>query len=168
MSTQTIVVRNRDEAQEAINAIKKWYKPDCSFLVDIKPYKMTRSLAQNRLYWKWLGEISQHYFEASGDRYQPDTFHEYFKRGLLGADTVFIKNSAMTVPRSTASLKVGEFSDYLNQIEAECATEWGLQLSHPEDLYYMALMRDAGVQRGMMDNAVKPDAPCAEDLEVPF
>ncbi len=49
--------------------------PNKSFRVSVKVWRESRSLSQNSLYWKWLGEIAKQW-EVSND---PEILHEIFK-----------------------------------------------------------------------------------------
>lgn len=50
-------------------------------VITIDEWKSKRSLAQNRLYHKWVGEIAD---QTGADR---EAMHEYLKRRFLGIDT---------------------------------------------------------------------------------
>jgi hypothetical protein len=107
---------------------------DKSWEIVIRPFKSSRSLAQNRLYWKWLAVLAD---DTGHDR---EELHEYMKRRFLGAEMKTIMGAEIEVPRSTTKLKVREFSDYLMRIEV-LAVELGIVLPHPADLYEKATGR---------------------------
>lgn len=79
----------------------------------IEPEINTRSLSQNKLYWKYLGIIER----ETGNN--ADDLHEYFRRTLLPPKWLKVMNKEIKVPLSTTELKKHEFSDYLDKISAE-------------------------------------------------
>jgi hypothetical protein len=105
--------------------------------VEIKAYRKNRSTAQNRTMWMWLNAMAPDF------GYSADDLHEVFKQKFLGLEEKVISVSkngkvlreALCRPKSTASLTVGEFSDYLRKIEATAVT-MGLTLPYPDDFKY--------------------------------
>lgn len=105
--------------------------------VEIKEYRKNRSTSQNRTMWMWLNAMAPDF------GYSADDLHEVFKQKFLGLEEKIISASKnghvlreiMCRPKSTASLTVGEFSDYLRKIEAT-AIAMGLKLPYPEDFKY--------------------------------
>lgn len=51
--------------------------PDGKWTVKIFPWVQDRTTAQNRLMWKWLGEIGEHF------GWEADEAHEFFKEKFL-------------------------------------------------------------------------------------
>src|SRR4051794_28060168 len=80
---------------------------DRTWEIVIRPFKSSRSLAQNRLYWKWLTIL------ANETGHDSEELHEYFKRRFLGAELKEVMGTEIEVSRSTTKLKVWEFSEYL-------------------------------------------------------
>lgn len=116
------------EEIQALNLSKPWK-------IDIEPYKKNRSLSANKLYWKWITLI--------GDElgYLRDEMHTVLAMKFLEPVTVEWNGEQVVSAKSTSSLNVKEFTDYLNQIEIFASQELGLSLPHPEDTYYDALNR---------------------------
>lgn len=85
------------------------------YSVKIEEFKRTRSLEQNARYWALLTHISkfapQH---MGGEWHSPEVWHEYLARRFIG---MVPGPFGEGVRKSTAGLKVMEFSDYMNAIE---------------------------------------------------
>lgn len=73
----------------------------------------TRTLSQNKLYWKFLGIIEM----ETGNN--ADDLHELFRRTMLRPKIIKVLGREITIPRSTTELKKLEFSDYLDKISSK-------------------------------------------------
>ena len=113
---ETMVVSHFSEFPEDDNAI-----------IEIKQNLDSRSTKQNRLYWQWIKVMTE-------TGYTKDEMHSILRDKFLGYDEVTTKTNVIRVLRSTTDLKVGEFKDYLEQIDI-FASEYGIVLPRPEDLY---------------------------------
>jgi len=94
--------------------------------------ELSRSQKQNSLYWEWVSVIGGQL------GYTKDETHTILRDKFLGYNEVTTKLSVIKELRSTTKLKVGEFKDYLEQIDI-FVSEWGIVLPHPEDLYYESM-----------------------------
>lgn len=99
----------------------------------IRRYKKSRTNSQNRLYWLWLSFIAG---ETGNDS---DVLHEFFRRKYLQSKIVQVFGEQSSVRQSTAALKSEEFTDYLKRIESFAASEIGITLPHPDDVYHEAM-----------------------------
>ena len=76
-----------------------------------------RSQEANRAYWALLHDIAEQVKPAKQE-YSAETWHEYFKRKLLGAEEVKLPNGRIILKSySTADLDKEEFSEYMTKIE---------------------------------------------------
>lgn len=107
--------------------------------VIVKEFKSTRSLCQNRLYWKWLHEISKQYHESGRELYSDEVWHEYMKKTFLSTDISEVRGKFIEMRKTTTKLNTKEFTQYLEDIEHYCGSELHVNLPHPEDLYYKAM-----------------------------
>lgn len=73
----------------------------------------TRTLSQNKLYWKYLELIEM----ETGNN--ANNLHELFRRTLLKPKVIKVLGREIVIPRSTTELKKYEFADYLDRISAE-------------------------------------------------
>ena len=120
-------------------------------VVTAEEYKPNRSLAQNKLAFKWYSEIAKQSGEGIDDernKYKwkygceilsesSSTFSEFY--GNLVARYTYEENlKAMEFVQVTSLMKVSEFALYLKRVE-QSAIERGFVLSHPSDLYYQAI-----------------------------
>ena len=77
-----------------------------------------RNLEQNRRYWALLHDIADQ-LKPQGQQYSADTWHEYWKQRLLGAEEIKLPNGkVVSRSRSTSDLDKDEMSVYITQIEA--------------------------------------------------
>ena len=111
------------------------------FEVLIRPYKKNRSLAQNNLMWKWLTVIANHLRDEHGLQTTDEDLKSYYQSLYLGIRAYEMPGK--TQPhgriRGTSELNTAEFTEFLNRIEVYANAELGINLPHPEDIYYEAL-----------------------------
>lgn len=106
--------------------------------VVLRPFKLKRSKAQNRLLWKWYREISKQKKSEFGDYRNEDYWHARLRLdfGMI-EETISHKGFDVPLLTSTKSLKVDKFSEYLKNIEVWAMTR-GLFLTFP-DYYNIAI-----------------------------
>jgi ribosomal protein L7/L12 len=118
--------------ESMIQAHFKEYPDSDKAIIEIKDDKESRSVKQNRLYWEWVSVIG-------GELgYTKDETHAILRDKFLGYTETTTKLSVIKELRSTTKLKVGEFKDYLEQIDI-FVSEYGIMLPRPEDLYYESM-----------------------------
>lgn len=87
-----------------------------------------RNVQQNRFYW---GAVLKQISEAAwvdGKQYDKDTWHEYFARKFGVLDELILPDGEIITRRkSTTQMSVGEFSTYLNDVQAYAAETLGVQ-----------------------------------------
>ncbi len=108
------------------------FPEDDNAIIEIKQNLDSRSTKQNRLYWQWIKVMTE-------TGYTKDEMHSILRDKFLGYDEVTTKTNVIRVLRSTTDLKVGEFKDYLEQIDI-FASEYGIVLPRPEDLYFESML----------------------------
>lgn len=111
-----------------------------TYRVSVKEWKESRSLSQNALYWKWLGEINQQMpLKVEGSIIQGvDLWHEVFKKYYCPEKNATNGTNSMSI-KSTKILDVGEMTFYLSKIEQFCIDR-GVSLTIPESSEYYQLM----------------------------
>ena len=116
----------RDEASRARIAERIACLPlDKPTAVTIGPLKDTRSLRQNRLYWKWIGIIARH--EGS----TPATVHEVLQKAL--SVPIVEQFRGQIVERwSTKEKTVAEMAEYMEAVDRWAASECGIVLPTTE------------------------------------
>ena len=113
------------------------FPDDEKAIIEIKQDKDSRSTKQNRLYWEWIKLI------GTETGYTKDETHVVMRHKYLGYEEVTTKTGVIKELRSTTKLNMGDFKDYLEQIDI-FASEYGIILPRPEDLYYESM----GYKRG--------------------
>ncbi len=108
------------------------------YRVSVKQWRGSRSLSQNALYWKWLGEISMQAL-VNGNTFTADTWHEYFKKYWCPVTVVEMPAGGDIKVKTTSKLDAGQFCHYLNQIEQWCQGHV-IRITIPEDCQYRQLM----------------------------
>ncbi|WCM21385.1 recombination protein NinB [Paraburkholderia bryophila] len=87
-----------------------------------------RNAQQNRFYWgAVLKSISEQAW-VDGRQYDKDTWHEYFARMFGVCEELTLPDGEIITRRkSTTLMSVGEFTGYLDSIQAHAAAELGVQ-----------------------------------------
>jgi hypothetical protein len=87
-----------------------------------------RNAAQNRFYW---GAVLKQIAETGwvdGRQYDKDTWHEFFARRYGVLDELTLPDGEIITRRkSTTQMSVGEFSEYLNQVQAYAGETLGVE-----------------------------------------
>ena len=104
--------------------------PNKTFRLTVKVWRESRSLSQNNLYWKWLGEIAKQQ-NISKDA---EIWHEIFKKYYCPEKVI---NEHISI-KSTKKLDVGEMHFYLNRVESYCIDR-GYLITIPDDSEYRLL-----------------------------
>jgi hypothetical protein len=111
--------------------------------ITIEELTDTRKLAQNKLNFMWCGEVAKHVFLTQGLVCSSEDIHELIARKLLPLRVVAINGETIIYRSETKTLSIKKFSDYLARFEYYASEQLGAKLSHPEDLYIIALMKKA-------------------------
>jgi hypothetical protein len=108
----SIIFRHEEAKESAIRRIKA-IKPDQEnpLAVWIGPYKKIRSLEQNALYWKLIGNVSA----ATG--HSRDVLHTFFKRRAFGVEVERIGDVLVEHTPSSAKASKGDFSELIEHVQ---------------------------------------------------
>lgn len=99
------------------------------YVVTIAREKEPRSIEQNALMWLWFTCIER---ETGTPR---QDVHDYYCRKFLRKNIMW--NGRMEVVAEGTSKQTKErMTVFLNQIQADAASEFGIQLPSPEDRYF--------------------------------
>ena len=121
-----------DILENMTRSIFKETKGD-AVIVEMKPDVQSRSTKQNALYWKWLGVLTE-----TGN--SQGALHQYLAQEFLSPIAEDIQGQTVLVIKSTTTLTVKEFAEYLSRVE-EFADGLGCILPRPEDLYLESMMK---------------------------
>ena len=105
-------------------------------IVEMKADNQTRSTKQNALYYMWLGVLTE-----PGNT--QGALHQYLAQEFLSPVAEDIQGQTVLVIKSTTTLTVKEFAEYLSRVE-EFADGLGCILPRPEELYLESMMREHG------------------------
>lgn len=127
-----MIIHSQDDKNKALNRISMLVM-DKPWQVEIKPYKKNRSLAQNKLYWKWITCI--------GDEigYTSDELHAIMADKFLLDEIIEYGGKEIRKDKSTSRLTTKQFTEYLEKIDRFASAELGIVLPSPEDIYYEAM-----------------------------
>jgi len=124
--------RDIDAGLESVKSYLNSNGVDNPIKIQLKPYKLQRSLSQNSLFHNWVRELVDYF--CSND--YPITFKDMkliLKNKFLGTEDVVIHNTVIEGQvRSTSELDVGEFQKFLEEVQA-WSYDMGAILSNPED-----------------------------------
>ena len=103
-------------------------------IIEIKEDKLTRSGAQNKLYFMWIDDYIK--LELG---YSKKETHKALVYELLGYDvTIGFNDKEITSLKETKDMKVAEFSRYLEEVDRFSAG-LGIILPRPDDYYWLAM-----------------------------
>ena len=125
-----ITIRNsamRDRAKQIIDALPE--EPVC--VVSFSVMKDTRSLKQNRLYWKWLGILRVHMADSTGEFHAEEDLHEWLMKKFLPLRTIEVAGELVPIRRSTKGLNVEKMAKYMTLVDRHCADSLHLWLPQP-------------------------------------
>ena len=129
---KTTRIKIHDERSKSIARTRLENLPaDGSVYVEFGSACETRSQAQNRLMWKWLGSIGDY----AG--YTKQQAHDIFCREINGTEIVKdIHGVEREVVKGTRDKTVKEMAYFLQQVEYIC-TQMGCYLPIPDDYAYI-------------------------------
>jgi hypothetical protein len=135
-------ITDKTSLDAALQVIKNLNLEGKAWTVEVKQHRKNRTLAQNRLYWMWLGEIGETLGYDIKDKYQKNLLHAGIALRLNFVDTGMVLGKETTVAKPTSNLDVKEFTEYLERVDHFAADELGITLRHPKDAYYEAMGRE--------------------------
>ena len=127
-----MIVRNESDKDRAISRIKALCM-DKPWQMECKLYKKNRSLSQNKLYFMWMKVIG----DSIG--YTSEEMHAIMADEFLTTEFVEYGGNKIKRDKSTSRLNTKEFTEYLENIDRWAASEMGIVLPSPEDLYFEAM-----------------------------
>lgn len=107
--------------------------------IKVGEFNQTRSIAQNRLLWKWHGELRSHIEECTGYISDNDSIHEYVLSKIGQNQVATIGGESFDVREKTSKMTVKRFTEFLNLYDRWAREKYQLNFSKPEDIYYQAM-----------------------------
>lgn len=99
------------------------------YTVTIAREKQPRSLDQNALMWLWFTCVS----DETGTPVQD--VHDYYCAKFLRKQISW-NGITRTIVEGTSKLSKERMTEFLNNVQADAATEFGITLPNPEDRYF--------------------------------
>lgn len=106
---------------------------DGDYIISIDKAKKRRSSDQNALFHLWCRVIAKDTGASVMD------VKDYFKTKFLMRENPL---GGGYIVGSTSSLKVKEFTHFMNEVQAEAASEFGIKLLTPEDLMWEQFLKE--------------------------
>lgn len=107
----------------------KWLTNGSYSLILKRKVSTKRSLNQNRLMWMWFACI-----EAETGQPKED-IHDYYTLRYLPKHIVdFSTGQQIVVGGHTSTLTTEAFTDFLNKVQSDAASELGIELPSPDDM----------------------------------
>ena len=120
-------IQNADVLKAWINRSLKYLR-NGTYTIQIVGTSRCRTLAQNRLMWMWFACIECETGQTAND------IHDYYCEKYLRHEvTNPATGEIMSVTGHTSCLSVEQFTRFLNEVQADAATELGITLPNPED-----------------------------------
>lgn len=107
------------------------------YTITVKRASEKRSVSQNDLLWMWMTCI-----EHETGTPKEDCYLYYCHRFLM--TLVKVGARAAWANRTSSKLSVSEMSDFLKKIQADAATELGIVLPEPQDMYFDRFAEEYG------------------------
>lgn len=134
MATRGLYREFRLRGPEAWHALMIFIKANARACVDrgqplrviVTEEEKIRSSEANARYWALLTEIAEAAW-VNGRQFDKEVWHEHFARLFLPLDEVILPTGEIVQRRQTTTkLTVAAFSEYMQKIEAEAASELGV------------------------------------------
>lgn len=100
-----------------------------TYTITIKRASEKRSINQNDLMWMWFTCV-----ERETGTPKNDVYNFYTKKFLQ--KVVQVGDRLERCVESTSQLNKEQFTEFLNKVQADVASEFGIQLPIPEDRYF--------------------------------
>ena len=124
------MIWNKKQALEYLDNI-----PD-DIIIEIKEFRQSRSLNQNRMYWQWITDLCW-CFEDKWVFITPEELHEWLKAKLIPGN---YKRNPLGVrvheQKTTTKLNTKEFSKYIKDVEKYLWREFEIMYPLPTDFFY--------------------------------
>lgn len=134
MSNTITIIKDNGEVR-ALQTIHNWVDIRCSlarngeYVMKFCKASKPRTLNQNRLMWMWFNCISKETGTPEQD------IHDYYC-SLFLRKRVDFKDRMQEIVIGTKGLDTAQFTEFMDKIKADAASELGIVLPLPSDLAY--------------------------------
>ena len=102
-----------------------------TYLLTLERAKNPRSSEQNRLMWLWFTYIAKSWSEATNRTFTSQDAHDAYCLMFLP-----IQTPKGVIAGKTSGLTTEQMTEFLNKVQADAASEYGITLPNPEDRYF--------------------------------
>ena len=135
--TKTIILRKESGSVDLsvdLNAVFATLS-NGEYVMTIARRQSKRTLAQNDLLWLWLTCI-----ESETGTPKDDAYLYYCKKFLL--KRVTMGERVEVVYQTSSKLNTAQMTEFLDKIQADAASELGIQLPKPDDRYWESFFNE--------------------------
>lgn len=116
--------------------------PNGNYSMTIRREHKHRTFPQNKLLWMWLACILKEHGNEVTEELKTDLYNQYCKKFL--SYTSFLFGKAEECNRTSSQLNTKEFGEFLDRIQADAASEYGIILPSPQDQYFAEFEEEYG------------------------
>lgn len=102
-----------------------------TYLLTFERAKKPRSSEQNRLMWLWFTCIAKSWSEATNRTFTSQDVHDAYCLMFLP-----IQTPKGVIAGKTSGLTTEQMTEFLNKVQSDAASEYGITLPNPEDRYF--------------------------------
>ena len=106
-----------------------------AYILSVKKEVKKRTLDQNALMWLWFTCIEHETGTEKND------VHDYYCMLFLRR-RVTINGGEKVIISGTSKLNTAQFTDFLNKVQADAASEFGIRLPTPDDLSFESFKQE--------------------------
>ena len=138
MANRAIIITKNKGAVDynsAIVTVNQWLQlcPNGTYVLTLKRKQQRRSISQNSLMWLWFAAIAEAWTDAVGVTFTSQDVHDAYCLMYIPKET-----PKGRVAGSTSSLTTEQMTEFLNKVQADAQTEYGISLPNPEEQYFEA------------------------------
>lgn len=133
MREMTVVKeRGAVDYHAAFETLNRWLQSCANgeYTISMKRCQKKRTDPQNKLMWVWFGIIAREWTDSQGYVITPEDVHDVYCTLFLPKNT-----PKGRIAGSTSGLSVEAMTEFLNRVQADAETEYGIQLPSPEDKF---------------------------------
>ena len=131
MKTIRIIKTNSEiqQKESVLNSLENLFKllPNGEYVITVSKQQKRRSIKQNRKFWLWMACIEH---ETGTDK---ESAHDYYCELFL-RKPVMVNEKEVIVTSGTSKLNTLQFYNFLKKVQADAASEFGIQLPETDDL----------------------------------
>lgn len=118
---------------EILSQVELWLADSMNgtYLLTFERAKKPRTSEQNRLMWLWFTCIAKSWSEVTNRTFTSQDVHDAYCLMFLP-----IQTPKGAVAGKTSGLTTEQMTEFLNKVQSDAASEYGITLPNPEDRYF--------------------------------